>query len=207
VGVRACDWPFGGTGVRRGAIVTELVMRCRLATMLWAVSAAACGPAPDGNGDGYDASVPDGDRNVADTSDASTLDVGAGCVTGDVGVSGPSCSGLAATCGPNRNANCCESSVVCGGTYNRSNDANSPATVSDFRLDSYEITVGRFRSFFVGPPLHRRRVAAVPSAPVARGMRCEREAVPDREGASRATGPLGESGSVGCFGRSRDLPS
>jgi formylglycine-generating enzyme required for sulfatase activity len=36
---------------------------------------------------------------------------------------------------------------VPGGTYNRSNDASYPATVSDFRLDKYEITVGRFRKF------------------------------------------------------------
>jgi formylglycine-generating enzyme required for sulfatase activity len=36
---------------------------------------------------------------------------------------------------------------VPGGTYNRSNDPNYPATVSDFRLDRYEVTVGRFRKF------------------------------------------------------------
>ena len=34
-----------------------------------------------------------------------------------------------------------------GGTFNRGNDANYPATVGDFRLDNYEITVGRFRKF------------------------------------------------------------
>jgi len=42
---------------------------------------------------------------------------------------------------------CCTSLTVPGGTYNRSNDASYPATVSDFRLDKYEITVGRFRKF------------------------------------------------------------
>jgi formylglycine-generating enzyme required for sulfatase activity len=31
--------------------------------------------------------------------------------------------------------------------FNRSNDATHPATVSDFRLDNYEISVGRFRKF------------------------------------------------------------
>jgi formylglycine-generating enzyme required for sulfatase activity len=36
---------------------------------------------------------------------------------------------------------------MAGGTYNRSNDPASPATVSDFRLDRFEITVGRFRQF------------------------------------------------------------
>jgi formylglycine-generating enzyme required for sulfatase activity len=42
--------------------------------------------------------------------------------------------------------------VVPGGTYNRSNDANYPATVSDFRLDTYEITVGRFRKYVAAYP-------------------------------------------------------
>jgi formylglycine-generating enzyme required for sulfatase activity len=36
---------------------------------------------------------------------------------------------------------------VAGGTYNRSNDNAFPATVSDFRLDRFEATVGRFREF------------------------------------------------------------
>ena len=60
-----------------------------------------------------------------------------------------SCVGLAATCGPNRNEDCCSSSLVPGGTYNRGSDpalpATFPATVGDFWLDKYEITVGRFR--------------------------------------------------------------
>jgi formylglycine-generating enzyme required for sulfatase activity len=42
--------------------------------------------------------------------------------------------------------------VVAGGTYNRSNDAAYPATVSDFRLDRFEITVGRFRQFVASYP-------------------------------------------------------
>jgi sulfatase modifying factor 1 len=58
----------------------------------------------------------------------------------------PSCIGLPATCGGN--ANCCASSVVTRGTFNRGNDAAYPATVADFRLDTYEITVGRFRAFW-----------------------------------------------------------
>jgi formylglycine-generating enzyme required for sulfatase activity len=43
--------------------------------------------------------------------------------------------------------------VVTGGTFKRSYDGvtythpNNPATVSDFRMDTYEITVGRFRAF------------------------------------------------------------
>jgi len=52
---------------------------------------------------------------------------------------------LEANCGPGES--CCTSPSINGGTYNRINDANSPATVSDFRLDKYEVTVGRFRKF------------------------------------------------------------
>lgn len=79
-----------------------------------------------------------------------------------------SCDGLAATCGPAGNGNCCESPPVAGGTYSRSydvagdgmySDPSFVATVSDFRLDKYEVTVGRFRNFVmagqgtqVGPP-------------------------------------------------------
>jgi formylglycine-generating enzyme required for sulfatase activity len=37
--------------------------------------------------------------------------------------------------------------VVQGGTFNRSQNVDFPATVSDFRLDDFEITVGRFRKF------------------------------------------------------------
>jgi len=52
---------------------------------------------------------------------------------------------LTANCGPGES--CCTSPSINGGTYNRINDANYPATVSDFRLDKYEVTVGRFRKF------------------------------------------------------------
>ncbi len=65
---------------------------------------------------------------------------------------GPSCAGLPETCGPQKNENCCLSPVVLGGTYNRSNRAEYPATVSDFRLDRFEVTVGRFRAFVKGFP-------------------------------------------------------
>jgi sulfatase modifying factor 1 len=67
----------------------------------------------------------------------------------------PSCVGLAATCGPNGDQDCCASNVVPGGSFYRSYDGVTegyksmayPATVSDFRLDTYEVTVGRFRKF------------------------------------------------------------
>ena len=67
-----------------------------------------------------------------------------------------SCAGLATTCGASGNDSCCDSLKIPSGSYDRSydlaNDGNSgntsyPATVSDFRLDKYEVTVGRFRAF------------------------------------------------------------
>lgn len=84
-----------------------------------------------------------------------------GGVTGTGGVTGsspPSCAGLASTCGPSSNESCCTSPLVTGGTFYRSYDGVTtspidytsnayPATVSDFLLDKYEITVGRFRKF------------------------------------------------------------
>ena len=69
-----------------------------------------------------------------------------------------SCQGLADTCGPNGNEDCCDSLPVIGGAYYRSydpaGDADSgnqsfPAMVSSFRLDKYEVTVARFRAFVI----------------------------------------------------------
>ena len=48
-------------------------------------------------------------------------------------------------CGPSGNENCCTSAVVTGGTVQL--DSTHTATVSDYKLDKYEITVGRFRKF------------------------------------------------------------
>lgn len=100
----------------------------------------------------------------AGTSDASLDGAGAtdagldGAETSDAAGEGtpPSCRGLANTCGPTGVGSCCDSPLVRGGTYARSYDASNdamhpdpsfPATVSDFRLDKYEVTVGRFRRF------------------------------------------------------------
>jgi formylglycine-generating enzyme required for sulfatase activity len=63
-----------------------------------------------------------------------------------------SCEGLAG-CGPNCDEDCSVSLPVTGGTFWRSYDGVTftdklyPATISDFSLDKYEVTVGRFREF------------------------------------------------------------
>jgi formylglycine-generating enzyme len=75
---------------------------------------------------------------------------GAGGSSGSEGVSQlpPSCQSLPATCGPARDEDCCASRAVPGGSFTRrANGQNYPATVSDFSLDRYEITVARFRQF------------------------------------------------------------
>ena len=70
-----------------------------------------------------------------------------------------SCVALPHTCGAAGNDDCCNSLLVIGGTYFRSYDARAdgnsgdqlaPATISTFRLDKYEVTVGRFRAFVEG---------------------------------------------------------
>lgn len=59
----------------------------------------------------------------------------------------PSCQDLPDTCGPAADEDCCTSLLVPGGDFLRINDEDLPATVSDFRLDKFEVTVGRFRKF------------------------------------------------------------
>lgn len=67
--------------------------------------------------------------------------------SGDIGEPFASCEGLPDTCGPGGDEDCCATLVVPGGTFNRDNDVRYPAEVSGFRLDRFEVTVGRFRKF------------------------------------------------------------
>lgn len=50
---------------------------------------------------------------------------------------------------------CCASIPLEKGTYNRANDPMAPASVSAFRLDRFETTVGRFRQFVEAYPASR----------------------------------------------------
>ena len=115
---------------------------------------AAGGPGSGGGAAGSDAEAGSG-------AEAGSPDVGSGGAatggTGGAGMAGsgvvllnvapPSCQALAQTCGPAGSGDCCAASLVPGGTYDRSNLPSAPATVSDFGLDLYEVSVGRFRSF------------------------------------------------------------
>jgi formylglycine-generating enzyme len=80
------------------------------------------------------------------------VDAGGSCI----GAAGCSCRGGGvgvSNCGPSANESCCASVAVPGGTFYRSYDGATyasmayPATVSAFQLDKYEVTVGRFRAF------------------------------------------------------------
>lgn len=114
----------------------------RLAIATWAAwTMAACG---GGN--------PSGDPVDAAPGDDATADAAI-----DGGVDGPpplpNCMGQPPTCGAGANEDCCQKTAVTGGTFYRSYDGagfpsmSAPATVSDFVLDKYEVTVGRFRAF------------------------------------------------------------
>lgn len=90
------------------------------------------------------------EKQGGDVSDAQSGDVQASNVLP------PSCMKLPMTCGASGNESCCDSPLVTGDTYYRSYDLagdsysgnmNYPATVRDFWLDKYEVTVGRFRAF------------------------------------------------------------
>jgi formylglycine-generating enzyme len=63
-----------------------------------------------------------------------------------------SCLDLPNNCGPFGDESCCAVTAVPGGTFNRVDDPAYPATVSDFWLDRFEVTVGRFRKFVEAYP-------------------------------------------------------
>jgi formylglycine-generating enzyme required for sulfatase activity len=73
---------------------------------------------------------------------------------GQTNILAPSCESATPSCGPNGSESCCASPVVTGGNYHRDYDEvstnagpNYERTVNNYRLDKFEITVGRFRKF------------------------------------------------------------
>lgn len=98
--------------------------------------------APDG-GPSSDGSLVDGassaDASASVDAAASTAELGAttALMTGD---------GLN-NCGLALDDSCARSLLVPAGSFNRGNDPSTTASVNAFRLDKYEITVGRFRKF------------------------------------------------------------
>jgi sulfatase modifying factor 1 len=109
---------------------------------------AGAGQAGDGAGSGGDGGGQAGDG-------AAGWESGWGGQSGEGGASAPgptppSCHGAVKSCGPNGDDDCCASTLLPAtsfGEFARGNDPLYPATLSDFRLDRYEVTVGRFRKF------------------------------------------------------------
>ncbi len=85
------------------------------------------------------------DNNKQDGSETG-IDCGGACppcATTSCEGGGP---GTGNDCGPNQK-DCCETVLVPGGTFNRGNDPQFPATLSSYYLETFEVTVGRFRNF------------------------------------------------------------
>lgn len=64
----------------------------------------------------------------------------------------PRCEQVEPRCGPDGKENCCAEAEILGGKFNRLNDPQFPATIADFHLDRFEVTVGRFRQFVAAYP-------------------------------------------------------
>jgi sulfatase modifying factor 1 len=69
----------------------------------------------------------------------------AGADSGSDGAPPPSCLGLRPSCGPDGADDCCRATDIPNGATRIR--GTSPANVGPFRLDKYEVTVGRFRTF------------------------------------------------------------
>jgi formylglycine-generating enzyme required for sulfatase activity len=94
--------------------------------------------------------APTGDASEDSPASDSAVDASdAGPVAKSCTEAGPGLS----TCGPSGAENCCASELVPGGPFLRDNDftfngaTTTPAQISSFRLDRFEITVARFRRF------------------------------------------------------------
>jgi sulfatase modifying factor 1 len=110
------------------------------------------------------------DAHIGSQSDAAAIDAGAldgsdsaidsdGAIIDaaiDATPAVPSCVDLPATCGPTKSENCCASMTIGGNTFYRNydgvidggfDDSSHVATISNFVLDRFEVTIGRFRNF------------------------------------------------------------
>jgi sulfatase modifying factor 1 len=120
--------------------------------------------ADDGSGGGDSSSNESAGPLDAAVGDAAPTDAAFAGDTSNDGVAPgqpPSCQGRAGDAGDGVTAcgavheSCCTSPLVTGGTFNRvyTNTGSEPsgegaqANVSSFRLDKYDVTVGRFRAF------------------------------------------------------------
>lgn len=119
-------------------------------------AAEVCGDSIDNDCDGQIdiGCTPSTCTNGSQDGNETGVDCGGFCDVCSTGGTPTSCVGLAKTCGTSGSQDCCASSTVFGADYYRSYDGTSeypsqanPATVYSYRLDRFEVTVGRFRQF------------------------------------------------------------
>lgn len=138
---------------------------------------------------------------------------GGTCATGHCTVP-PSCQGVPTTCGPANNETCCASPLITGPGGEVSFDLNNggsagpdSATLTEYRLDRYEVTVGRFRKFVAGYAAARSGTTAgagslpsLPKAPWAGGDETSHRTGWDTgwAGSMLSTGAAVESAAVAC---------
>ena len=113
--------------------------------------AAAGSPALGGAGSGMvqggGAGLGGGSAGAAAAGEAGTSGSAGEAGGGGPPTGRPSCRGLSVTCGDSQD-DCCTSIDVPGGRFVfGASSQSSIAAVSDFALDKYEVTVGRFRKF------------------------------------------------------------
>jgi formylglycine-generating enzyme required for sulfatase activity len=110
------------------------------------VAAAACG-GPTSEGITYKS---DGGTDIGNgsgtTADGKTFTNKSRSCTGGIGADSK-CGGKPNDDQAEGSTSCCDAKVIPGGTFHRFNDADFPATVSSFALDTFEVTVGRFRAW------------------------------------------------------------
>ncbi|WP_437574920.1 formylglycine-generating enzyme family protein [Sorangium sp. So ce887] len=111
------------------------------------------GAGPGSGGSGGDGGAGPGGGATSSAATSSGTAGGGGSGPGSLPPScgGTSGSGTGPLCGLEDPTSCCDSRKVDGGTFARTYDDESggpdDATVSDFYLDRYEVTVERFRAF------------------------------------------------------------
>jgi formylglycine-generating enzyme required for sulfatase activity len=112
------------------------------------------GPADAADEGGDDAASEAADADAtADTAVDAAADAAGDGEAGEALFDNPSCRGATPNCGSSGHQDCCHRATVSGGPFLRSydgvgfTDARYGADVSTFELDTFEVTVGRFRTF------------------------------------------------------------
>lgn len=161
VGFQIVARDANGGAIAQGSVTDTLAEKCDLLDV-------SLGPLVDaGVIDLLNDTEPPADLAVTPDLTTEDVDMTSSDLAPDLVVPIPSCGGLPVNCGASGDVNCCTNPPIPGGTFLRGydvpvdafNNMGYPATVSNFRLDKYEVTVGRFRSFVAagkgtqqGPP-------------------------------------------------------